>query len=212
MTPKLLPIALVLGSLALAPFAAAQGAQYAPPATDTSAVELYKLGKEKRTNISEKGLKFETGHAEIFINAPVSSVRAAVTDYNNYAKIVPRFQKAKVLKRSGASADVYLMIPIMKGAATVWTVQHFDAPKPLGKLETVFGKSMQGNVDALNTRWSYRAVDAQHSILIAEIYVEPKLPIPAATIAREAQKAAAEAVVSVKAHAEGASKKVAGVP
>jgi ribosome-associated toxin RatA of RatAB toxin-antitoxin module len=208
---SLIRTAIVLCSLALAPLAVAQVA-YAPPPTDASAVELHKLGLEKRSTFKEKGLKYETGRAEIFINAPVSAVRGAVTDYNNYAKIVPKFQKAKVLKRSGASADVYLMIPIMKGAAIVWTVQHFDPPAPYGKFETVFGKSIQGNVDALNTRWSYRAVDAQHSILIAEVYVEPKLPVPAASIVKEAQRAAAEAVVSVRAHAESVSKKVAGVP
>lgn len=207
----ILRTAIVVGSLALAPLATAQNA-YAPPQGDSSAVELYKLGKEKRSTFSEKGLKYETGRAEIFINAPVSAVRASVTDYNNYATIVPKFQKAKVLKRNGASADVYLMIPIMKGAANVWTVQRFEPPKSLGKLETVYGKSLQGNVDALNTRWSYRAVDAQHSILIAEIYVEPKLPVPAGTIAKEAQRAAAEAVLSVRSHAEGLNKKVAGVP
>jgi ribosome-associated toxin RatA of RatAB toxin-antitoxin module len=202
--------ALILASVVLA--TGAQAAQYTPPSTDLAAVELYKLGSEKRTTLKQPGLKYETGHAEIFINAPVSTVRAAVTDYNHYATIVPRFQKAKVLKRKGGSVDVYLMIPIMKGAAHVWTVQHFDPPVTSGKLETVAGKSLQGNVDALNTTWSYRAVDAQHSILIAEIYVEPKLPVPAATIAKEAQKAAAEAVLSVKAHAEGVAKQVAGNP
>lgn len=202
--------AVFLGSFALAPVA--QAAPYAPPSADTAAVELYKLGAEKRSTFKQPGLKYETGHAEIFINAPVSTVRAAVTDYNNYATIVPRFQKAKVLKRKGASADVYLMIPIMKGAANVWTVQHFEPPVSAGNVETVYGKSLQGNVDALNTKWSYRAVDAQHSILIAEIYVEPKLPVPGATIAKEAQKASAEAVLSVKAHAEGVAKKLAGNP
>ena len=209
---KILRTSVVLGFLGLAPIAAAQAAPYAPPPVDTAATELFKLGSEKRTAFKQAGLKYETGRAEIFINAPVSAVRAAVTDYNNYAKIVPKFQKAKVLKRNGAWADVYLMIPIMKGAANVWTVQRFAPPAPQGKFETVAGTSIQGNVDALNTRWSYRAVDAQHSILVAEIYVEPKLPVPAATITKEAQKAAAEAVVSVRAHAESVSKKVAGVP
>jgi len=209
---SILRTAIVLGSLALAPFAAAQATPYAPPSTDATAVALHKLGGEKRSSYQQPGLKYQTGRAEIFINAPVSAVRASVTDYSNYATIVPKFQKAKVLKRNGASADVYLMIPIMKGAANVWTVQHFAPPTKAGALETVSGKSLQGNVDALNTRWSYRAVDAQHSILIAEIYVEPKLPVPASTITKEAQKAAAEAVVSVRAHAEGLNKKVAGNP
>jgi ribosome-associated toxin RatA of RatAB toxin-antitoxin module len=209
--PKILQLALVTAPLAVAPLAAAQTA-YAPPPADVQATELFKLGTEKRTFTKSLGTKFDTGRAEVFINAPVSTVKAAVTDYANYAKVIPKFQKAKVLKKSGATTDVYLMIPILKGAANVWSVQHFEAPVANGKGETVIGKSLQGNVDALNTKWTYRAVDATHTVLSCEIYVEPKLPVPGGTIAKEAQRAAAEAVVSVRAHAENASKKVAGVP
>lgn len=207
-----LRIALVVAPLAIAPLASAETSPYAPPAGDNQATELFKLGAEKRSFNQSLGGKYDTGRAEIFINAPVSTVKAAVTDYANYAKVIPRFEKAKLLKKSGASADVYLMIPIMKGAAKVWSVQHFEAPAAVGKGETVIGKSLQGNVDALNTKWTYRAVDSQHTVLSCEIYVEPKLPLPAGTIAKEAQRAAAEAVVSVRVHAENASKKVAGVP
>ena len=208
---KLLFTAAVIAPLALAPLAVAQ-TSYLPPPADSQAKELFTLPSEKRTLTRALGTKYDTGRADIFINAPVATVKAAVTDYANYAKVIPRFQKAKLLKKSAGSSEVYLMIPIMKGAANVWSVQRFDAPVPSGKAETVSGKSLQGNVDALNTRWTYRAVDATHSILSCEIYVEPKLPLPAGAIAKEAQKAAAEAVVSVRAHAENASKKVAGVP
>ncbi len=209
--PKIVTLALLTGPLAVAPLATAQST-YAPPVADAQAMELFKLGNERRTFTKSLGSKYETGRAEIFIHAPVSTVKAAVTDYANYAKVIPKFQKAKVLKKSAAATDVYLLIPILKGAASMWSVQHFEAPVTNGKLETVLGKSLQGNVDALNTKWTYRAVDATHTVLSAEIYVEPKLPVPSGTISREAQRAAAEAVISVRAHAENASKKVAGVP
>lgn len=211
MTPRsALRIALVAAPLMIAPLASAQS--YAPPPSDPSATELFKLGTEKRTLTKSLGGKYDTGRAEIFVNAPVSAVKAAVTDYANYAKVIPKFQKAKVLKKNGATADVYLMIPILKGSANIWSVQHFDAPVAAAKSEVVNGKSLQGNVDALNTRWTYRAVDATHSVLSCEIYVEPKIPLPGGTVSKEAQRAAAEAVVSVRAHAENQSKKVAGVP
>lgn len=200
-----------VAALALAPLASAQMA-YLPPSNDATAVELFKLPSEKRTLNKALGTKYDTARAEIFVNAPVSSVKAAVTDYANYAQMIPKFQKAKVLKKSGATTDVYLMIPILKGSANIWSVQHFEAPVANGKSESVLGKSLQGNVDALNTKWTYRAVDATHSILSCEIYVEPKMPLPGGVVAKEAQRAAAEAVVSVRAHAENSAKKVAGVP
>lgn len=208
---NLLRTALVAAPLVAAPLASAQST-YTPPASDVQATELAKLPSEKRMLTKSLGAKYDTGRAEIFINAPIASVKAAVTDYGNYAKIIPRFEKAKLLKKNGAAADVYLMIPILKGAANVWSVQHFEAPVASAKGETINSKSLQGNVDALNTRWTYRAVDATHSVLTCDIYVEPKLPVPAGAIATEAQRAAAAAVNSVRAHAENVSKKVAGNP
>ncbi|MGZ3421927.1 MAG: SRPBCC family protein [Polyangiales bacterium] len=193
---------------------ASSAGDYTPKASDTQAVELHKLGKEKRSSVANVlGKKFKTGHAEIFVNAPVSAIRASVQDYANYQLVIPKFQKAKVLKRLGATADVYLQVAIFNGAATVWTVQHFDQPTIKGNLEWIDGTSLKGNVDALRTRWTYRAVDENHSVLTAEVYVEPHLPgipVPGETIAHEAENAASEAVVSVKSHAEAAAKKLAG--
>jgi len=181
---------------------------YAPPKADTVATELFLLGKERRSLVPTKGAKYGTGRAEIFIHAPVSAVRAAVLDYPAYPKIIPAFQKAKVLERKGASAKVYLMLPILKGAASLWSLQQFDAPSVSGKTETVVSRSLQGNIDALNTRWSFRAVDAESCVLTSDIYVEPRLPLPASAVEHEAQKAAAEAVLSVRTHTEGQWKPV----
>jgi ribosome-associated toxin RatA of RatAB toxin-antitoxin module len=203
-------------SVVLLASAAESADAYTPKASDPQAVELHKLGKQKSSAISTAlGKKYKTGHAEIFIDAPVSKVRASVQDYANYQTVIPRFQKAKVLKKSGATTDVYLQIPIMHGAATVWTVQHFESPASKGSLEWIDGRSLQGNVDALRTRWTYRAVDEGHTVLISEIYVEPRLPgipLPSDTIGHEAEKAASEAVVSVKAHAERSNKLAGGNP
>lgn len=198
-------------ALALVPHAVS-ASTYTPPKGDALASELFVLGKEKRSLVPTKGGKLGTGRAEIFVHAPVSAVRAAVLDYAAYPKIIPRFQKAKVLERKGTAAKVYLMLPILKGAAKVWTVQQFEAPAVAGKTETIVGRSIQGNVDALVTRWSYRAVDAESCILTADIYVEPRLPVPASTVESEAQKAAAEAVLSVRAHTEGGAKNVSAKP
>lgn len=209
---KLVTLTLAAGlataALALTPVAIAQSS-YAPPASDVQANELHKLGKERRSTVPIPGGKVEAGRAEVLVNAPVSTVRASVLDYAHYAQVIPRFQKAKVLKKNGLSADVYLQIPILHGAATIWTVQRFAAPVASGKTETVSGVSIQGNVDDLRTKWSYRAVDATHTVLVCEIYVVPKIPVPANQIAKEAERAAAEAVVSVRAHSEGLAKQVA---
>jgi ribosome-associated toxin RatA of RatAB toxin-antitoxin module len=177
---------------------------WVPPTTDAQACELVKLGGHRRATFAVPGAKVRAGRAEIVVDAPLSTVRAAVLDYARYPTIIPRFEKAKVLKRTGLAADVFLQLPIMKGSAAIWTVQRFSAPVASAGGEAIKSTSLQGNVEDLRTTWSYRAIDARHTLLVAEIYVVPKLPAPGALIEKEAEKAASEAVVSIKAHAERA--------
>lgn len=200
-------ISALLGSVLATPVAGASTTKADPEAT-----ELAASGKEKRTLVPTPGYKLKTGRAAIFVRAPAAKVRAAVLDYAANPTIMPQFQKAKVLERKPGSARVYLMLPILKGAANIWTVQQFVGPTVDGDRETIVGRSLQGNVDALDTRWSIRAVGPASCVLTADIHVEPRLPMPPSTIENEAQKAAAQAVLSVRAHAEAPIALTAGKP
>lgn len=196
------------GMLTLSPIVALADT-YAPPATDTTAVALFKLGHERKSNYEMKGSTFKVGRAEVFINAPMADVKAAVLDYGSYATFMPKFQKSKLLKQNGAAAQVYLQIPILHGAATIWSVENFAAPATDGKGEKIIGTMDKGNVDDLKATWRYRPVDDKHTVLSLDIYIAPKVDAPESLVTAEVEDACGDGVMAVKNRAETASKTVA---
>jgi ribosome-associated toxin RatA of RatAB toxin-antitoxin module len=196
-------------ALSLAPVAAAD--TYAPPATDAQAVKLAKLNKEAKSNYAMKDSKFKVARAEIFINAPMAQVKSSVMDYANYSSFIPKFQKSKVIKgKAGEAQEVFLQIPILHGAATIWAVENFALPAADGKTgEKIVGNMVKGNVDDLRATWRYRAVDDKHTVLSLDIYIAPKIAAPESVVTAEVEDACGDGVRAVKERAEAAAKKVA---
>jgi ribosome-associated toxin RatA of RatAB toxin-antitoxin module len=130
-------------------------------------------------------------------------------DYANYSQIMPKFEKSKVLKKSGDTAEVYLLAPILHGAATIWAVESFAAPTADGKGEKIVGTMLKGNVDDLRATWRFRAVDDKHTVLSLDIYIAPKIAAPEALVTKEAEDACGDGVRAVKVRAEETAKKLA---
>ena len=199
----------VAAGLTLAPVASAD--TYAPPATDAQAAKLAKLGKENKSNYAMKDSKFKVARAEIFINAPMNQVKSSVLDYANYSTFIPKFQKSKVIKgKTGEAQEVFLQIPILHGAATIWAVENFAVPAADGKTgEKIVGNMVKGNVDDLRATWRYRAVDDKHTVLSLDIYIAPKIAAPESVVTAEVEDACGDGVRAVKERSEAAAKKVA---
>jgi hypothetical protein len=191
-----------LGALGLAPDSVrADG--YAPPGADTQARELFKLGRERKSSIVVTGSKFRRGRAEIFVNAPVAKVRAAVLDYGNYSTFMRRFQKSKVLRSDASGTEVYVQVPVLNGAASLWAVERFGGVYKVGNEERVDGKFVKGNLDDLAVTWSWRAVDDTHTVLALELFLVPKLAAPLMSMVnQEAQDASGEGTLAVRDRAE----------
>lgn len=182
---------------------------YKPPASDAQAVKLAKSPSEIKSNYSlGKDSKFPVGHAEIFVNAPLKDVKEAVLDYAHYSEFIPKFQKSKVIKgKAGEAQEVFLQIPILHGAATIWAVENFAPPAADTKGEKVVGTMVKGNVDDLRTTWRYRAVDDKHSIVTVDIYIAPKIDASPDLVRKEVEDACGDGVRAVKERAEAAAKK-----
>jgi ribosome-associated toxin RatA of RatAB toxin-antitoxin module len=190
-------------ALALAFGAHAGPGGYAPPAADAQAVELFKLARDKKTHFTDPATKQVWGRGQIFVDAPMSDVRAAILDYGNWSQFMKRFQKSKLLKKEGnGAAEVYLQMPILKGAATLWAVEKFDAPVADGKGEKIVGHFQKGNVEDLQAVWRYRPVDDRHTVVQLDIYVMPKLAVPAGLMVSQREDAAGEACIGVKERAQ----------
>jgi ribosome-associated toxin RatA of RatAB toxin-antitoxin module len=188
---------LFAGTIGLAAPSFAQST-WAPPASDALAVELANSRADKQTTYTDPATNKSWGRGQILVNAPMSKVRAAVLSYGSYTTMIPRFKKAIVQKRDGDSAEVYLQIPVMGGAATIWTIQSFAAPVAEAKGEVIVGTMVKGNVDDAQCRWHYRPVDADHTIITLELHVEPRLPVSDSIVVKHIKEATGEGVLDLR--------------
>ncbi len=185
------------GATLLAPVAAfAQG-------NDAEAQRLQKKGDAERYNLEMPGASIRAGGAGIFVNAPMAVVQKVVTDYGKYSSYMPRFQKSKVIAKKDGKTDVYLQVPILHGAATVWSLTRFEPPAKEGDDGVrIEGKMIDGNVDDFRAVWHIRPVDEKHSILKCELLIVPKLPLPGNVVTPELEFAADQAVTAIRERSE----------
>ncbi len=146
--------------------------------------------------------RIDTGGAAVFVTAPYATVRKLVTDYRRYEKLIPVFEQSRLLSRKGGAAEVYLQVPVMHGAATIWAVARVAPPIKDGTSETIAARMVKGNVSDFRAVWRLRPVDATHTILKLELLVDPDLPAPKSLIEYELKSAADRAVCAMRDHAE----------
>jgi len=142
------------------------------------------------------------GGARTVVSASPELVRSVVLDFEHYAyyfdpdkgKNPSRKWASHVVGRSGDKTDVYLEVPILKGAAKIWAIIRFDTPQKVGDSEVVVGRMLKGNVNKLHAKWKLRRTPENNTELQLEFLVVPKVPIPDSLLADEARGAAGKAV------------------
>ncbi|MCC6648025.1 MAG: hypothetical protein IT374_20965 [Polyangiaceae bacterium] len=196
MSTRNLLITALAACLAFAPLVAS---------ADDSDAEAKRLSDRSvpRYEVSVPGASIKAGGAMVLVNAPIATVRKAVQDYGRYQSMIPRFKKSRVIAKKDGKTDVYLEVPILHGAATVWSQTRFDAPvKDGAKGERIEGRLVEGNVEDMRTTFRLRAVDDTHTILKCELLIVPKLPLPGSMVTPELAFAADQAVTALRARAE----------
>jgi hypothetical protein len=149
------------------------------------------------------------GGARTVVSASPSLVKSVVLDFEHYAiyfdpdkgRNPQRRWASRVVGKSGDKTDVYLEVPILKGAAKIWAIVRFDPPKKVGDTEVVSGRLIKGNVDKLSAKWTMRPADDNSTSLQLEFLVVPKLPVPDSLLSNEARSAAFKAVTGMKGEA-----------
>jgi ribosome-associated toxin RatA of RatAB toxin-antitoxin module len=180
-------LALALGTAAVIPSADAKPSD--------EAQRLMKLRDAERYEVLTPHSSIKAGAARVHVAAPLGEVRKVVTDYKNYAEFISKFEKAKVVGRDGDKTDVYLQVPILKGAAKVWAVVRFEPPKTVNGEELVTASMVKGNVKRLDATWRIKKIDDQNTQLHLEMLIVPKLPVPGSLVTGEVAYAADEAVM-----------------
>ncbi len=158
--------------------------------------------KVVRYDVKVANSDIDAGAARASVQAPTKTVRSVVTDFGKYSQIITKFEQAKVVGKSGDRTDVYLQVPILKGAAKIWAVVRFDQPQRQQNTEIVRAKMLKGNVKRLDAVWRIRQVDDKNSELELELLIVPDMPVPKSLVISEARGAAAKAVSDTRKEAE----------
>ena len=190
-------LAIVMTTLSLALLATAASAE-----SSEEAKRLMKLRDAERYEVSTSHRATKAGAARVHIAAPVANVKKAVTDFKNYSKFIGKFDKSKVVGRDGKNTDVYLQVPILKGAAKVWAVVRFGPIKSVDGEEVLEGHMIKGNVSRLDAWWRIKEIDDENTQLNLELLIVSKLPVPGSVVTGEASYAADEAVIGSRDRSE----------
>jgi len=164
--------------------------------------ELQKWREVTRFNVKTPYADMNAGAARANVDAPQDLVRSVVQDYKNYANFMPRFEKSQIVGRSGDKTDVYLQVPILKGAAKVWAVVRFEPIKQVDGGEVLTGHMIKGNVKRLDATWRLKKLDDSSTQVALELLIVPDLPVPDSLVVPEVRFAAAKAVEGSRAEAE----------
>jgi ribosome-associated toxin RatA of RatAB toxin-antitoxin module len=168
-------------------------------AGESEAQRLTRTHATERYNVAVPGFSIHAGGGMTMVNAPIALVRQQVTDFAHYSDFMPRFQKSRIVGKSGGFTDVYLQVAILHGAANVWAVTRFAPAAPDGSGEKIEGKlEGQGNVDELRAVWRLYPTDAEHTLLKLELLIVPKLPLPGSLVTPELEYAADQAVSATR--------------
>jgi hypothetical protein len=163
-------------------FAIAVGSAMLPASADATAARRYQV------QMPFSDIKAGAAHTEI--RASLDTVRSVVTDYARWGEHIKRFDKT----------DVYLQVPVLKGAAKVWGVVRFDAPRAGNNGEEVIvGRLLKGNIKRLDARFRLSKIDDQRTGLDFELLVVPDfiIPLPKAMVTDELEYAAEKTVQGV---------------
>lgn len=175
---------------------------------DSLEAEIAKLnaaGRSIRWNDVPAGRSERYGHAQALVQAPLSTVRAHVTSFNQYKTLVPhKFNNARIVGKEGDQTDVYFQVGVMHGAATLWFVLRFSPVRATGAREEILeGTYVKGNVKDAHVAFVMTRVDDNVTLLRMDLMIVPSIPAPQSALDEELRDAAADAVNALHDRAQG---------
>ena len=169
---------------------------------NAEAKRLMKIRDSERYEVLTKHSSTKAGCARVHIAAPEKIVKKITKDFRHYDEFIKKFDKSKVVGRNGDKTDVYLQVPILKGAAKIWAVVRFSPMKKVGSEHVLQGSMIKGNVRRMDAKWRIKKIDAKNTQLNLELLIVPKLPVPGSVVTGEVAYAADVAVMGSRDRAE----------
>ncbi len=162
---------------------------------DEEAKRLMKKRDSERYEVLTRHSSTKAGCARVHVAATAAEVKKTISDFGNYEKFIKRFDRSRIVGREGKNTDVYLQVPILKGAAKVWAIVRFAPIKTVGGVEVLEGHMIKGNVRRLDATWRIKKIDDENTQLNLELLIVPKLPVPGSVVTGEVAYAADTAVM-----------------
>lgn len=154
------------------------------------------------------GSSLVRGRSTIVVDAPLARVRAAVLDFPRYPEFMPHFNACRVLGRSASGGrDLYVEVAALRGAVKMWARVDAQKATRADGIETHAIRFVEGNVRALSAVWRLKPLEEGKTELSLEIFLHPRLPLPAKLINRENLDGSARGVAAVRARAEAEREK-----
>ena len=181
---------------------------------DLDVTRIAAVGHSLKWNWTPPGKGDRFGHGEVLINAPLEKVRSIVTDYAHYHDLAPdKIRTTRIIAKHAGSTDVYTQVPILDGTIMAWYVVRFSPLKEVKPgTEVIEGTMVKGNISAMNSIWTMRAVNDQWTVLKLDLLGTPGVPVPQAWIDEGLRDAAVQSVDAVHDRAQGDAKWVPWVP
>jgi hypothetical protein len=192
----------VLGSMAVASPARADGA---PP--DAEATRVSAVGHSTKWNWTPPGRGDRFGHAETLVHAPEATVRQMVLDFNKYRELAPSITTSRVVGHEpDGGVKVYLQMGVLNNTFHLWDVTRFAPVRTEADgTEIVEGSKVagQGNIDEAVLVWTIHPAGPNWTVLKFDLLLRPGLPAPQSLVDEQLRDSAMDAVNSIHDRAQG---------
>jgi hypothetical protein len=158
-----------------------------------------------KKNYTPKGKQDRYGHAEAIVDAPIADLRKAILDFSDYKNLAPdKFKTVRMVAKENGTVDMYFLVPVLKGLATIWYVTRFpDHTVPDGNgVEVLDGKFVKGSIEDMELELTIRSVAPNQTILTCDLLIVPQLPAPQSALDETFRDAAGDAVNALRKRVE----------
>lgn len=154
------------------------------------------------SEVQHPAAKVRWGRAAAEVPAPLARALEVVESYDSYADILPSFHTSRALSRRGSAALVYFEASVAAGAITFWSQMRVGPRTRVQDLEVIHAKMIRGNPAQMEARWELRELDENRTHVAFQLFVVPKLPLPAGLVSSENASAAKKVVRALRAYLE----------
>jgi ribosome-associated toxin RatA of RatAB toxin-antitoxin module len=170
-------------------------------------LEPGKLREPKTVAVPIKGSDLVRGNSTVVVNAPIKLVRKTILDFGKYADFMPHYKAARLLRRhKDGTREVYMQWSALHGAIKMWA--RFEMSPVNGEDgERWDSKFLDGNVRDAQAVWRIKELPNDRTELSLQVFLYPKLPLPASLLNEENTSGAEKGVVAMRKHIEELAQK-----